>query len=180
MSDFKDALYKGFSMFDKEWALVTAGTLEDFDGCTVGWGSIGNIWQDGNHTCPIITVYVHPARYTSKYLLNNDTFTVSFFKDKKALAYMGSHSGRNEKKAENAGLTPVEVNGSVSYAEAKTTFVCKKLYQNQFDRNGLSPMIQEYYASHPKIYPDEENGWQPHYMFIGEVTEVIENDELKG
>lgn len=172
MTDFRDELDSGFSLFDKQWALVTAGSLDDFDGCTVGWGSIGNIWKDGNHTCPIITVYVHPDRYTNSYLMKNDEFTVSFFEDKKALAYMGSHSGRNEKKAVNAGLTPVQVSNTVMFQEAKKTFVCKKLYQQQFDRDSLAPMIQEYYAANPKIYPDPEKGWQPHYMYIGEVIEV--------
>lgn len=182
MTDFREEFYKGFDMFDRQWALVTAGNIEDFDGCTVGWGSIGNIWKDGNRTCPIITVYVHPARYTSEYLIKNDTFTVSFYPEscRKALGYMGSHSGRNEDKAENAGLTPVSVKDTVTFKEAEKTYVCKKLYQHQFDRESLDPMIQEYYASNPKAFPDAEKRWQPHYMFIGEVTEVIKNDESEG
>nr|WP_315035259.1 hypothetical protein [uncultured Lachnoanaerobaculum sp.] len=38
-------------------------------------------------------------------------FIVSFFDSeyKKAIAYLGSHSGRNENKIENAGLTAVAI-----------------------------------------------------------------------
>ena len=31
---FRDKKYDVFNLFDKQWALATAGTLEDFDGCT--------------------------------------------------------------------------------------------------------------------------------------------------
>ncbi len=108
--------------------------------------------------------------------MNHDTFTVSFFSEeyRKALGYMGSHSGRNEDKAVHAGLTPVSMGDSVGFAEAKLTFVCKKLYQHQFSKEDLAEDIQEYYSSKPDLYPDENGGWQPHYVFVGEVLEVKE------
>ena len=55
---YKEKDYRVFAMFEKDWALVTAGTIERFNSCTVGWGSLGNIWGDGRST---VTVYVHPA-----------------------------------------------------------------------------------------------------------------------
>ena len=73
---YKEKDYCVFTMFEKDWALVTAGTIERFNSCTVGWGSLGNIWGDGRST---VTVYVHPARYTSEFLKENEEFTVSFF-----------------------------------------------------------------------------------------------------
>ncbi len=33
--------YPIFDMFKNQWALVTSGTLESYDGCTVGWGVLG-------------------------------------------------------------------------------------------------------------------------------------------
>ena len=56
-------------------------------------------------------------------------FTVSFFAPeyKKALAYLGSHSGRNENKIENAGLTAVAIGKTMVFKEAKQAFLCKKL-----------------------------------------------------
>lgn len=163
--------YPVFDMFKNKWALVTAGTMDSYDGCTVGWGSLGTIWNKDT-----VTVYVHPDRYTSEFLRKHDTFTVSFFPEeyRKALGYMGSHSGRNEDKAINAGLTPVLMGDSVGFNEATLTFVCKKLYQHQFSKEDLSQEIQDFYAKSPKVYPDYAGGWQPHYVFVGEVLEVKE------
>ena len=37
MKAFETKDYKAFSMFEDCWALVTAGTPEDFNTCTVSW-----------------------------------------------------------------------------------------------------------------------------------------------
>lgn len=111
MENFKEKEYKVFEMFDKQWAVVTAGSMEHYNSCTVSWGSLGNIWGTAGKSRPTVTVYVHPARYTSEFLKNSDTFTVSFYPEscKKALGYIGSHSGRDGDKAVGAGLTPIEI-----------------------------------------------------------------------
>jgi len=177
MSDFRERDYKVFEMFDKQWALVTAGSMEHFNSCTVSWGSLGNIWARGGKTCPIVTVYVHPARYTSEFLKDSDVFTVSFYPEtyRKALGYMGSHSGRDGNKAEASGLTPVAIGEGVTYKEASLTFLCKKLYQHQFSKGDIVPEIQGYYASMPKTYPDFKGGWQPHIVFVGEILSADGN-----
>ena len=174
MENFKEKEYKVFELFDKHWAIVTAGSIEHHNGCTVGWGSLGNIWGHAGESCPTVTVYVHPARYTSEFLMNSDTFTVSFFPEsrKKALGYMGSHSGRDGDKAHGAGLTPVAMGQSTTYKEACLTFLCKKLYQHQFSKEDMAPEIRDYYASSPSVYPDFKGGWQPHIVFVGEIIEV--------
>ena len=74
MENFKEKEYKVFEMFDKQWAIVTAGSMEHYNSCTIGWGSLGNIWGHAGKSCPIVTVYVHPARYTSEFLENSYTF----------------------------------------------------------------------------------------------------------
>ena len=79
---FRDGQYDVFNMFDKQWALAAAGTVEDFDGCTIGWGSLGSLWGLRSDGRLIVTIYVNPLRYTSEYLLKNDCFTVSFFEEK--------------------------------------------------------------------------------------------------
>ncbi len=177
MADFKEMEFKAFELFEKEWALVTAGNMEHYNGCTVGWGSLGNFWSNvGRNDRPIVTVMIHPARYTSKFMLDEEYFTVSFFDPeyKKALGYMGSHSGREEDKARGAGLTPMAASHSVTFKEAKLTFVCKKVMSHEIKKEELDTSIQEYYAEKPAIYTDGKDGWTPHYMFMGEVVEVIE------
>lgn len=174
--DFREEEFKAFNLFDQRWAIVTAGDIHHFNCCTVSWGSLGDIWGKDGRSIPSVTVYIHPARYTSEFMRHNDTFTVSFYskKDQRALAYIGSHSGRDEDKVKAAGLTPIAVNDTVTYEEAELTFVCKKLYQHQFSRDDLAPEIQQYYASSPSVYPDFKGGWQPHIMFIGGITSVID------
>ena len=179
MSDYKTNDYKIFELFRKQWALVTAGTVDNYNSCTVSWGSMGTIWtRPANTDGSIITVYIHPARYTLDFMKNSDTFTVSFFSEDyhNALGYMGSHSGRNEDKAANAGLTPVAINNSTTFKEATTTFVCRKLYQHQFAKEDIHQDIQNHYIGKPQSFPPDEDGnWQPHWMFIGEIIEVQEN-----
>ena len=85
---------------------------------------------------------------------------------------MGVHSGREGDKAAAAGLTPIEMGGSVTYAEANLTFLCRKIYQHQLSKEDIALDVQEYYAANPKVYPVDDNGeWQPHYLFIGEIIE---------
>ena len=174
MENFKEKEYKVFEMFDKQWAIVTAGSMEHYNSCTVSWGSLGNIWGHAGNSRPTVTVYIHPARYTSEFLKNSDTFTVSFYPEscKKALSYIGSHSGRDGDKAVGAGLTPIEIGQGVTYKEANLTFLCKKLYHHQFSKEDITTEVQEYYASMPKAFPDFNGGWQPHIVFVGEIIAV--------
>lgn len=108
MENFKQKAYNVFELFDRQWALVTAGSIEHYNSCTVGWGSLGNLWGPTGRSRPTVTVYVHPARYTCEFLERGDTFTVSFYPPeyRRALGYIGSHSGRDGDKAAAAGLTP--------------------------------------------------------------------------
>lgn len=39
MDSYKEKDYKVFEMFDKQWAVVTAGEPDNFNSCTVSWGS---------------------------------------------------------------------------------------------------------------------------------------------
>lgn len=172
-----DAFMQGehgiFELFEKQWALVTAGTPEHFNGCTVGWGCMGTLWNK-----PVVAVFLHPARYTSEFLRENDSFTVSFFPEscRKALGIMGSRSGRDGDKVSAAGLTPVPLGDSVGYREASLSFLCRKLYQQPFARAELAPEIQSYYRTRPQAFPPDENGeWRPHWVFVGEVVQTFEN-----
>lgn len=177
MTNFIEKDYKIFELFHKKWALVTAGNLEHFNCCTVSWGSMGTLWTRPGKSGQVITVYIHPGRYTQEFLVANDTFTVSFFpeRSREALGYLGSHSGRTEDKVAASALTPIAMENSVTYKEAELTFLCRKVYQHSFDKEGIAEDVQEYYKAHPKVYPADENGeWQPHWMFVGEIINVME------
>ena len=79
-----------FRKFDKQWALVTAGTPEHYNTMTISWGGLGTLWRR-----PVATVYVKKNRYTFEFMEQNDYFTVSFYPEaqRRALSLLGSTSG---------------------------------------------------------------------------------------
>ena len=158
MNDF---MKKAFKVYDKEWALVTAGNMENFNTMTISWGGLGTLWNK-----PVATVYVKPIRHTHSFLDSNEYFTVSFFdeKYKKDLGVLGTLSGRDGDKVAKTSLTPVSVGNSISFKEAKITLLCKKIYRQDLITD---TMPQE---AIDKYYIDEA----PHTMFIGEVIDIIE------
>ena len=166
MEDIREKEFKVFGMFKNQWALATAGTIDHFNTCTIGWGSLGTIWTRA--AGDIVTIYVNPERYTSEFLLANDYFTVSFFPEqyREDLQYLGTHSGRDEDKVARTKLTPVKAGESVSFKEAELTFVCKKIYTHQFDKDKMDPEVYQ------AVYGYRD--WVTHYEFIGKVVDGIE------
>lgn len=146
-----------------DWALVTAGTQEGgWNTMTIGWGSAGTLWGR-----PIVTVYVHPRRYTHQFLLDNDYFTVQLFDNehKPDLGILGSKSGRDGDKVALTTLTLKALGLGMTFEEATTTFVCKKIYTQRLDPT-LAPAdflerTGDFYAT------------DAHTVFVGEVVEVL-------
>jgi flavin reductase (DIM6/NTAB) family NADH-FMN oxidoreductase RutF len=155
-----------FNLFDKRWALVTAGSPEHFNSMTISWGSLGTIWGAPQHGRPIVTVYINPLRYTYEFMNQFDFFTVCFFPEafRKDLLTMGSLSGRSGNKLASTGLTPCQVGQTVGYKEAELTFVCCKLYAQTLDKSLIRGGIAD------RFYAPEE---QAHCMYIGEVKEIL-------
>ena len=148
-------------IFNKDWALVTAGDKQSFNTMTIGWGGLGTLWSK-----PVATVYVKPVRFTHSFLDRYDKFTVSFFPEpyKKALALLGSRSGRDGDKVAAAGLTPVYLDGAVTFREASRTLVCRKIYRQDLDLAAMpAEAVEAYYKTEA-----------PHTMYIGQVLEVQE------
>ena len=149
-----------FGIYDKKWALLTAGDTDKFNTMTVSWGGLGTIWNK-----PVATVYVRTSRYTHEFMDDNEFFTVSFFREeyKKTLGVLGSKSGREIDKMHIDGLTPVKAGESVSYEEAEMTLLCRKLFRQQLDPANIpSDIAERFYASDA-----------PHDMYIGEVVEIL-------
>ena len=149
-----------FTRFEKDWALLTAGTAEHFNSMTIGWGSLGTVWNKD-----VLTVYVRPDRYTWRFMKENDHFTVSFFPERcrEALNVMGALSGRDLDKAAAAGLTPRVLPEGVTYEEAQETFVCKKIYMAPMAYEDVPPAAQRIY----------QNGIEPHWIIMGEVVDHL-------
>lgn len=167
METIKDFNVDIFKLFDDHWALLTAGTPDDYNTMTISWGSLGTIWAPRGNGRQIATVYVKPSRYTFGYLEKSDYYTISFFPEscRKDMAYLGSHSGRDEDKLAATSLTPVEKsNDTMGFEEATLTLVCHKLYSDAFKKEGIpADIVQAYY-----------DGDEPHHFFIGEIVDFDE------
>ena len=149
-----------FTKFEKDWALLTAGTEGHFNSMTIGWGALGTVWNKD-----VLTVYVRPDRYTWQFLKDSDTFTVAFFPERcrKALTIMGTLSGRDGDKVAAAGLTPRFLPQGITFEEATETFVCRKIYMAPMAYEDVPPVAQRIY----------QNGVQPHWIIMGEVAEHL-------
>ncbi|WP_298070653.1 flavin reductase [uncultured Faecalibaculum sp.] len=151
-----------FTLFDRNWALLTAGTADDFNTMTISWGMLGTLWGK-----PAATVYVRESRYTLAFLEKYDWFSISFFDEewKKDLGILGTVSGRDENKIAMTKLTPVPVGEDhqvMGFAQAKMTLICRKMYQQGMDPGCIPPDVRQ------RFYAD----FDFHRMFVGEVTEV--------
>ena len=156
--DIKDLQGNAVSMFDDKWCLITAGTKENYNTMTASWGAMGELWNKD-----VCFIFIRPQRYTLEFTEREDYFTLSFFGDeyKKALAFCGRNSGRDCDKAKETGLTPMEIDGSMSFEESETVIVCKKLFYQDIDPEGFVDKTID-----GVCYPEKDY----HRMYVGEVV----------
>ena len=151
------------TLFHKDWMALAAGNKDAMNAMTIGWGSIGELWQK-----PVVTVYVAPERHTNGFLEKSDYFTVTAFPESKreALTYIGSHSGRDGDKLKVAGLTPEFTTlGNPVFKEGSLTIECKIIYKDTFKPEFMKGAPVEFYKNR-KL--------SPHVIYVGEVVNVWE------
>ncbi len=153
------------SLIGDQWALLSAGDENGWNTMTVSWGQTGVLWNKN-----VATVYIRPQRHTLKFVEKSENFSLSFFPPEhhQALAFCGSHSGRDCDKAKETGLTPFFGAGSVWFQEAKLVLVCRKLYRQ--------PLLPECFwdsETEQKCYPGKDY----HICFIGEITAAMKQED---
>jgi flavin reductase (DIM6/NTAB) family NADH-FMN oxidoreductase RutF len=150
-----------FKLLDKDWMLVTAGKLEDYNMMTASWGHMGILWN-----LPIAIAYIRPHRHTFGFANRYDHFTLSFFAERyrTALQFCGTRSGRDYDKAAETGLTPIATAlGNVFFEEARLVLECRKVYVDDLKKkNFLLPKIAK------KHY--RKNDF--HRFFMGEILNI--------
>lgn len=150
-----------FSLIGDQWTLISAGEENAFNTMTASWGGLGVLFHKN-----VATIYVRPQRYTYEFLEKNTEFTLSFFKEdyRPQLKLMGSKSGRDIDKMNDAGLTPVMLGETApTYEEAKLVLVCRKLYYQDIDPKGfVDESLASFYEKHDY-----------HRMYIGEITKAF-------
>lgn len=159
--DLKNFNFAPFYTINTEWALLTSGTLENYNTMTVSWGGVGTIWNK-----PVATVYVRPNRYTYEFMEKNEYFTVSFYDKEyqKDLGILGSKSGRDSDKVAQTSLTPEFSSHTVTFQEANVTLVCKKIYHQDLDISQFpGEVVTSFYDTDPV-----------HRMYIGEVVDIMD------
>lgn len=161
MKDITEFKTDIFTLFDRGWALLTAGTQERWNTMTVSWGALGTLWG-----LPAATVYVKPVRYTHRFMDAGDIFTLAFFFGERRgdLSLLGTKLGREVNKVALTSLTPVEIEGGMSFKEAPLTLICRKMYRHDLERAALPQSAIE------KYYEREE----PHTLYIGQVLGFVE------
>ena len=153
------------TLIGKEWMLLTAGTKDrGYNTMTCSWGHLGSIWGHGGGL-PTSVCYVRPQRYTKEFVDREELYTLCFFDGrKKELAYLGTHSGREEDKVAAVGLTPAFGDGYTYFEEARLVLVCKKLYR--------APLVEEGFF-HPETVEDNYPNRDFHDLYIGQILEVL-------
>lgn len=163
------------TIFGRDWCLICAGNEQrGFNAMTVAWGQLGAIWDrktpKGKIIIPTATVFIRPQRYTKGFFDREEFFTICTFgqgqKMKKALAYMGTHSGRNEDKVTAAGLTPVFADDTTYFQEASLVFVCRKLYHMPLQE---SSFVDKQIVT--ENYPQKDF----HEVYTGEIIKVLKH-----
>ncbi len=146
-------------MISNDWALLTAGTKDNFNTMTVSWGGIGELWNKD-----VCFVFVRPQRYTYEFMENNDYFSLSFFggEYKKQLGICGSKSGRDTDKIAETGFTPIGYENAVGFEQAKVNIVLKKLAYQDMKPDGF---VDE------KIMGNYSNN-DFHRIYVGEIIKV--------
>ncbi len=143
----KDIDYNDMSkeMLDqlKKGAFLTVKGDEEINTMTIGWGTIGFIWNK-----PIFMIAVRYSRYTYELLEKTDEFTVSvpLSKDmKKELAVCGTKSKREIDKFKECNLTAE--NGKVVdtpiIGECDLHYECKVVYKQAMEPGTLDKDIRD-------------------------------------
>ena len=164
--EFKKESFDIVKMYSDDWAVANSGNIEDFGCCTIAWGSLGNLWTGAMKGKPISTIYVNPKRFTHNYLMKEEYFSVSFLPEeyRDDMMILGTRSKRDCDKVALTKLTPKILGPCVTYEEASLTFLCRKIYYNDFD---LSKISDEYAK---RMYNEK---FPPHTEFIGEIIDIL-------
>ena len=158
-TDINDNVFK---LLDKDWMLVTAGTLADYNTMTASWGHMGIMWN-----VPVAMAWIRPQRYTYEFMNRYEEYTLSFFTDRyrTALQFCGTRSGREHDKAAETGLTAMETDrGNVVFREARLILECRKIYEDDLKKkNFLLPEVAQ------KHYPKNDF----HKFYMGEIVNAL-------
>lgn len=124
-------------------AFLTVKEGQSVNTMTIGWGSVGFIWQK-----PILMVMVRHSRFTHELMGRTKDFTVSVPSAgelRKALAVAGSQSGRDVDKFAEAGLStaPAQSIDCPIINGCQLFFECRTVLHQPMAPERLEPKLRE-------------------------------------
>ncbi|MGI6434419.1 MAG: flavin reductase family protein [Syntrophomonadaceae bacterium] len=146
-------------------AFLTVKSGENINTMTIGWGSIGFIWNK-----PVMMVMVRYSRYTHELIKEVPDFSVSVPLDghqKKALAGAGTKSGRDIDKFSVYDLIakPAKSIESPVIDNCGLIYECRILYKHAMEPGLLDPTLDS------KFYQDHDY----HVLYYGEIVNTYNN-----
>ena len=168
--DPKDLYVRINFLWGKQWMLLTCGDYakQHFNTMTVGWGSIGVMWNKA-----FVQVVVRPTRYTYEFMESYDTFTLCAFspKYKDSLEILGTRSGKDGDKIAQACLTPAAAQSVAApcFEEAELVLECVKLYWDDFNPAHFFDWGVD------SNYPNKDY----HRIYFGEIREIYGEDSYR-
>ena len=153
-----------FKLIGKEWMLVSAGNIDNFNTMTASWGCLGWLWNR-----PVAVVFIRPERYTYGFVEDNAKVTLSFFGQecRKALQLCGTKNGRDTDKVAATGLQPVTLpSGAVTFAQARLSLDCRKLFKASMQEADFldASLLDRWYGEHGGL----------HDIYVVEIEDVYE------
>jgi flavin reductase (DIM6/NTAB) family NADH-FMN oxidoreductase RutF len=157
--DYKDYIVETMKAFgESRVLLVSKGPEGPPNAMTIGWGTLGIIWQR-----PVFTVLVCPSRYTYSLMEKSEDFTVNILPPqlKEIAQYCGTASGRDHDKFSEKGMT------AVPSSKVKTPLIkecilhyeCKIVHKNDLIPSQLESSIT------PVLYSKGDF----HRLYFGEI-----------
>ena len=149
----------------KKGAFLTVRSDERLNTMTIGWATIGFVWQKWQK--PIFMIAVRNSRHTFGIMEEAADFTVSIPSSdmKAAIAFCGTKSGRNYDKFKECNLTTAEARSTKSpiIDAPGIHFECKIVFK--------APMNPVYLdQSYEKLYPEKDY----HTLYFGEILDCYE------
>ena len=150
-----------FQKFGEDWGALTTEAGDRINSMTISWGGVGELWN--KH---VATVYVRGSRFTKEILDKGELFSITFFEPhyKNWLKYLGAVSGRQEDKIAGARLTINRHKDVPFIDDGNFVIVCRKL--------SCTPINKEDILD-PKILDDFYASGDYHYMYVGEILELL-------
>ena len=144
-------------------AFLTVKAGDDVNTMTIGWATIGFIWQR-----QIFMVAVRDSRHTFQLLERTDNFTVSIPADssyKDAVTFCGTKSGKDFDKFKECNLkqkSALHVDSPIIDIPG-IHYECKIVYKSAMDRAMLDNALE-------KLYPQKDY----HTLYFGEILACYE------